>query len=118
MSSGKPKQYSGEFKQNVVETMRAEKLSYCETAARFCTSDKSVCEWERIYLEEGQEALFRTKCARKKTGDKTKLKKPKLSKKAEQDLIAENEYLRAENDYLKNLHALVSKQGQENKNHK
>ena len=118
MNGEKPKRYVGEFKQEVVETMRAEKLSYCETAARFDTSDKSVCEWERIYLEEGREALFRTNCGRKNTSDKIKPKKPKLSKKAEQDLIAENEYLRAENDYLKNLHALVSKQGQDDKKHK
>ena len=118
MSNGKPKRYSGEFKQNVVETMRAEKLSYCETAARFDTSDNSVREWERIYMEEGCEALFKINCGRKKMSDNSKPKKPKLNKKAEQDLIAENEYLRAENDYLKNLHALVSKQGQDDKKQK
>ena len=42
MDNGKPKRYSGSFKQEVVETMLAEKLSYCETAVRFNTTDKSV----------------------------------------------------------------------------
>ena len=113
MDNGKPKRYSGSFKQEVVETMLAEKLSYCETAVRFNTTDKSVSEWTRIYLEEGPESLHQTR--RNKARRTTK---PKPSKRVERDIIAENEYLRAENDYLKNLHALVSKQGQGNNGHK
>ena len=64
----------------------------------------------RIYVEEGADGLYIT---RHRPGNKKqvsrKAQKPKLDKKAEQNLIAENQYLRAENDYLKNLHALVSK---------
>lgn len=115
MENKKPKRYSGSFKQEVVETMLAEKLSYCETAVRYNTTDKSVSEWARIYLEEGPENLYHT---RRSKSVARKEPKPKLSKKAKQDIIAENEYLRAENDYLKNLHALVSKQGQVNKGRK
>ena len=59
MDNVKPKRYSGSFKQEVVETMLAEKLSYCETAARFNTTDKAVSEWARIYLEEGPENLYK-----------------------------------------------------------
>ena len=59
MSRGKPnKRYTPEFKKLVVETMMEERLSYCETARRFevrCATQ--VKNWERIYLEEGSEAL-------------------------------------------------------------
>ena len=115
MDNVKPKRYSGSFKQEVVETMLAEKLSYCETAARFKTTDKAVSEWARIYLEEGPENLYQKRPS--KNGARRN-PKPKPGKNVERDIIAENEYLRAENDYLKNLHALVSKQGQGNNGHK
>ena len=55
----KQKTYSGEFKIEVVETMRKENLSYKETVRHFgLRSDKQVRMWERIYLEEGKEALL------------------------------------------------------------
>ena len=59
MSRGKPnKRYTPEFKKLVVETMMEERLSYCETARRFeVSSATQVRNWERIYLEEGSEAL-------------------------------------------------------------
>ncbi len=42
----------------VVETMRKEKLSYCEAVRQFEVSDhKSVAVWERIYLTEDPEGL-------------------------------------------------------------
>ena len=58
--------------------------------------------WERIYLEEGLEGL-----AVERRGRKCTEQSAKLSKKVEEDLIAENQRLRAEVDYLKNLQALV-----------
>ena len=72
MPKGIPnKRYTPEFKQLVVETMREEHLSMCETMRRFEINDHGIIKrWERIYLEEGQR-------------------------------------LRAENEYLKNLQALV-----------
>ena len=63
-----------------------------------------IKRWERIYLEEGPEGLAVERRGRKNTGQPAK-----LPKEIEEDLIAENQRLRAENAYLKNLQALVWK---------
>lgn len=84
------KRYTGKFKPEVVETMRTKKLSYCETARRFGTTDRLVCAWERIYLEEGPERLYIERRGRPGTaGGGRRGPKPKLSRAIEQDLIAE-----------------------------
>ena len=104
MPKGIPnKRYTPEFKQMVVETMREERLSVREVMRRFEINDHGIIErWERIYLEEGPEGL-----AIERRGRKNKSRPAKLSKAIEKDLIAENQRLRAEIDYLKNLQALV-----------
>ena len=105
MPKGIPnKRYTPEFKKLVVETMMKEKLSCRETARQFEISDhKCVAAWERIYLEEGPEGL-----AIERRGRSSKGRPPKqLPKQVEEDLLAEVQRLRAENDYLKNLQALV-----------
>ena len=83
MAKGIPnKRYTPEFKKMVIETMLAEKLSYCETARRFDVScDKRIKDWERIYLTEGAEGFTLERRGRGSKG--------------------------AENEYLKNLQALV-----------
>ena len=105
MSKGVPnKRYTPEFKKIVVETMQKEKLSYRETARQFEISDnKLVAAWERIYLTEGPEGF-----AIERRGRRSKGRPPKqLPQKVEEDLLAEVQRLRAENEYLKNLQALV-----------
>ena len=104
MPKGIPnKRYTPEFKQLVVETMREERLSVREVMRRFEINDHGIIErWERIYLEEGPEGL-----AIERRGRKNSSWSSKLSKAVEEDLIAENQRLRAEIDYLKNLQALV-----------
>ena len=106
MPKGIPnKRYTGEFKQEVVETMMREKLSYREAARQFGVSyDTVVAKWERIYLEEGPEGLYIERRGRSSKGSQPKKLKPDV----EEDLLAEVQRLRAENDYLKKLNALVA----------
>ena len=58
--------------------------------------------WERIYLEEGPEGFCVERRGRRSTG-----RPRELPKEVEEDLLAEVQRLRAENEYLKNLQALV-----------
>ena len=98
--------YSGEFKQNVVEYMHSNHISATETAVHFRIQTPVVLKWERIYYEEGPQALYEERRGRAKNMS-SKPKKKKLNKDDEEDLIAENERLRMENEYLKKLNALV-----------
>lgn len=99
--------YGGDFKQNVVEYMHKNHLSCQETAFHFnLAGDYVVSKWERIYYEEGPQGLYIERRGRSKNMS-SKPKKKKLNKKVEEDLIAENQRLRMENEYLKKLNALV-----------
>jgi transposase-like protein len=111
--------YPGEFKQKAIETMREEKLGIRETALRFGVRHRQIQDWERIYFEEGSEGLYLDRRGRASSADGVrKGRPPKLDKQVEDDLIAENQRLRAENDYLKKLNALVSERVQREKNQK
>ena len=99
--------YSGEFKIHVVEYMHKESLSITEAANYFCIpSDPTVAKWERIYYEEGPEALLEERRGRKSMGKK-KSSRPKKNVNENEDLLAEVQRLRMENEYLKKLNALV-----------
>ncbi len=104
MPKGIPnKRYTPGFKKLVIETMMAEKLSYHETAKRFeVSSDTRVKDWERIYLIEGPEGFTIERRDRGSEGHPQQ-----LPKEVEEDLLTEVQRLRAENEYLKNLQALV-----------
>ena len=111
MPKGGPnKKYTGEFKQMVIETMRSEGLSCVETAERFELRHKRVQDWERIYLAEGPEGLYIDRRGRGNTG-----RPHKLPREVEEDLLAENQRLKAELAYLKKLQALVSEREQRQK---
>ena len=111
----KQKRYSTEFKLGVIMDMREHRLGYRETARKYnltVTSESSaanmVQRWERIFLEEGAEGLMKERRGRAcKASGTQKGRPPKLDKKVEEDLIAENQRLRMEIDYLKKLSALV-----------
>ena len=73
-----------------------------------------IQRWERIFLEEGAEGLMKERRGRAcKASGSNKGRPPKLDKKVEEDLIAENQRLRMEIEYLKKLDALVRKRLQE-----
>ena len=95
--------------------MREHRLSYHETVrkyelgnAQYGGARRMVQRWERIFLEEGAEGLMKERRGRAcKASGTRKGRPPKLDKKVEEDLIAENQRLRMEIDYLKKLSALV-----------
>lgn len=111
----KNKIYSAEFKISVIMDMREHHLGYRETARKYNlvrqseTAAASMLQrWERIYLEEGAEGLMKERRGRAcAASDRRKGRPPKLDKKVEEDLIAENQRLRMEIEYLKKLRALV-----------
>lgn len=99
--------YSGDFKLEVICTMRDKGLSLLETAVKFgIASHSTVLHWSRIYDREGAMGLYCEKRGRKKMKP-TKAKKPKVPLTVEEELRRENELLRAEVAYLKKLRALV-----------
>ena len=101
MPKGVPnKRYTPEFKRMVVETMKKGHLSIYAAMQEFGINDHKIIErWERIYLEEGPEGL-----AIERRGRSSKGRPPKqLPKQVEEDLLAEVQRLRAENDYKVNL---------------
>ena len=114
--------YSAEFKIGVIMDMREHRMGYRETVRKYWdvtkgqehNYHKQVQRWERIYLEEGAEGLMKERRGRACSASGTrKGRPPKLDKKVEEDLIAENQRLRMEIEYLKKLDALVQKRLQE-----
>ena len=111
------KKYDGKFKESVIEYMHENHLSLTETAIKFNIGNHHIVEkWERIYYEEGPQALYEERRGRSRKNMSSKPKKKNIPKETEKDLIAEIQQLRMENEYLKKLNALVQERiKQENK---
>ena len=117
------KKYSPEFKLSVILDMRNNHLGYGETVRKYWGATSSIESdrhrsqlrlWERKYLEEGYEGLMKDNRGRPSLTGKKRGRPPKLDKKVEEDLIAENQRLRMEIEYLKKLSALVLADEREN----
>ena len=118
----KYKRYSPEYKLAVILDMRDQRLGYGETVRKYwdisagqeANYRRTVKLWERIYLEEGADGLMKERRGKASSADGVrKGRPPKLDKATEEDLIAENQRLRMEIEYLKKLDALVQKRLQE-----
>ena len=109
------KKYSPEFKLSVILDMREHHLGYVETSKKYgINSHSRIFNWERKYLEEGYEGLMKDNRGRPSANGKKCGRPPKLDKKVKEDLIAENQRLRMEIEYLKKLSALVLADEREN----
>lgn len=130
-NGSKFKKYSPEFKLSVIMDMRENHLGYRETVRKHWGTEvnehnytNQLKRWERIYLEEGGAGFYVERRGRTKKVDnpnKGRPRKKPLDKKVEEDLIAENQrlkeeiqYLQAEMEYLKKLDALVRAEEQKN----
>ena len=107
------RKHSAEFKISVILDMREHHLGLKETSRKYEVDHHSVARWERIFLEEGAEGLMKERRGKNNTSGK-RGRPPKLDKKIEEDLIAENQRLRMEIEYLKKLSALVLAEEQKN----
>ena len=110
----KNKVYSAEIKISVIMDMCENYLSLRETVRKYWNTQnrteedkylRTLKNWKHIYLEEGVEGLMKER--RGSGNGKKRGRPPKLDKKVEEDLIAENQRLRMEIEYLKKLSALV-----------
>ena len=109
------KKYSAEFKLCVIMDMRDHGLGYRETMRKYfpdlqCKNYEFLLKWERIYLTEGAEGFMKERRGRSAKGARPR--KP-LDKSVEEDLIAENQRLRMELEYLKKLSDVVLEEEQE-----
>ena len=100
--------YSGDFKIAVVEYMHDHGVSIRQTAARFnIPTWTTISKWERIYYEEGKEALYEERRGRARKMEIRKSKNQEKSIEKNEDLLAEVQRLRMENEYLKKLNAFI-----------
>jgi transposase len=107
--------YSAAFKLSVLQHMWAHMLSHIQTAAVFdIRSLAMVGQWERLYHSGGIDALTPRPRGRPKTMPTPRTPPPSSAPvedtRTREDLLAELNYLRMENAYLKKLDALIQAQ--------
>lgn len=107
--------YSAAFKLSVLQHMWTHMLSHSQTAAVFdIRSLAMVGQWERLYHSGGIDALTTRPRGRPKTMPVPRTPPPSSSPvedtRSRDELLAELNYLRMENAYLKKLEALIQAQ--------
>lgn len=112
----KNKSYSLEFKLKVLKAINKEFLSQREACIRFdIAAQSTVLNWQRDYKKSGILGLENKARGRPRIMSDYKRKKRKSNKPltTEEELLLENERLRAENDFLKKLDALTLKKNKQ-----
>lgn len=103
--------YDAAFKLKVLKTIDSQCLSLREACVQFNIRSESVLiSWRRAYESQGEAGLVakpKGRPPKMKPPIERKIKKSSKPLTREEELLLENEYLRAENDLLKKLHALV-----------
>ena len=109
--------YSLETKLTVIKSLKDNNLSLREVCLQFSIRSTSVLsKWLRIYEEEGAEGLVIERRGRSKLmSSKQTNKKPSTPLTDYEKVLEENKLLRAENDFLKKLRALIQKEEEEKK---
>jgi len=107
--------YSAAFKLSVLQHMWTHMLSHIQTAAVFdIRSLAMVGQWERLYHSGGIDALTTRPRGRPKTMPVPRTPPPSSSPaedtRTRDELVAELNYLRMDNAYLKKLEALIQAQ--------
>ena len=82
--------------------------SYKQAAFSAGIGEDLLIRWHKVYLESGTDGLKSLKRGRPSMSKKKSVNKDD-SVRTEKELLEELEYLRAENEYLKKLSALVQK---------
>ena len=101
--------YSTQFKLDVLKYMDDYGTSSNETALIFnITSPALIRKWRILFESQGIDALKSKKKGRRTMRKKSEKKQPNVG--PQEALLAELEYLRMENAYLKKLNALVQEE--------
>jgi transposase len=107
----KKQHYDAAFKLEVLEAIDKEFLSLRSACARFnIPSDSVIISWRKAFESKGELGLIEKPAGRpKKMKQPIKRKQRKSGKPLtrEEELLLENQTLKAENELLKKLHALV-----------
>jgi transposase len=106
----KNQSYTIDFKLKVLKSIEKKLLSLRETCVEFNIPSMSIIiKWQRDFADFGIEGLNKKPRGRPKTMTNFKRKKRKSDKplSREEELLLENEVLRAELDLLKKLQALT-----------
>lgn len=102
--------YSKEFKLGVIQDLKKNHLSLHQTAIMYLISESTIHSWLKKYLEKGLSGLIQDNRGRKpimKPNKPKKLKSRVEKTTTQEELLLENERLRAENAYLKKLQTLI-----------
>ena len=102
-------------KLHILQEIKAEYLSLTEASVKYRFSRTTLKKWLCITREEGYQALANNKPRGRPPKDMSKQSNPKEPLSELEKLQAEVRYLRAENDLLKKVKALVEQREAQNR---